>query len=81
MLATALQRLQCGVLLSDERNDWRFDFLSTELMASGGKHMCHDECAILWPSEVRRKTYRNTRWVHLDRDKKSLVDSDGQDPV
>lgn len=81
MLATALQRLQCGMLLSDERNNWRFDFLSIERMASGGKHVCHDGCAISWPSELRRKTYRTTRWVYLDRDKEIRLDDDGQDPV
>lgn len=66
MLATALQRLQCGVLLSDERNDWRFDFRSTERMASGSKHTCREGCAVLWPSEIRKKTYESTRWVDLD---------------
>ena len=67
MLATALERLQCGELVKENRNDWRWDFGSTYKMASSGFRQCRDDCTRILALEVRRRIDGRSRWVALGK--------------
>lgn len=66
MLATALQRLQCGQLASQNCNDWRWDFGSSHKMVSSGSRRCRQGCSRILPAPVRRKINEGGRWRDLD---------------
>lgn len=66
MLATALQRLQCGELPKQVGNDWRWDFDSPYKMAMYGRRKCRDDCARVLPAAVRRQLNQGSRWSELD---------------
>jgi hypothetical protein len=66
MLATALQRLQCGELGNDRCNDWRWDFGSTYRMASSGFRSCREGCSRILPPVIRKRINQRGRWRGLD---------------
>jgi len=66
MLATLLQRLQAGLLLESDVNNWRWDFLSDCRMATAGISRCRDGCQSWYPARARKKINDGTRWAHLD---------------
>jgi hypothetical protein len=67
MLATALERLECGELAKENRNDWRWDFGSTYKMASSGFRQCQSGCARILALDVRRQIDASCRWLALGK--------------
>jgi len=67
MLSTLLQRLHCGVLTSDDCNDWRWDFGSTYRMATRAQRACAHSCTRVGPSDVRAQLHLGGRWKSLER--------------
>lgn len=67
MLATLLQRLHRGELISDECNDWRWDFGSSYRMASFAQRACSYSCNRVSPSEVRSRLHLGGRWKSLEQ--------------
>jgi len=68
MLATALQRLQLGVLADVPQNNWRWDFLSDYAMAATpARSRCRDSCRSWYSPKIRAMRNQGTRWAHLDR--------------
>ncbi|HET8710951.1 MAG TPA: hypothetical protein VFM32_06230, partial [Spongiibacteraceae bacterium] len=65
MLATALQKLQAGQLVSMPRNDWRWDFGSPHKLASSGMRQCKQACANRYDVRLRRSVNRDSLWIDL----------------
>jgi hypothetical protein len=70
MLATALQRLEAGVLHTSSENDWRWYWDSAHVMARDGIRSCRADCHQLQPLDVRLAMHAGTRWIGLDSDLK-----------
>lgn len=67
MLGTLLQRLEGGVLAQAATNNWRWDFLSSHVMAARpGRSRCRTGCASWYPPSVRANANAGTVWAHLD---------------
>lgn len=67
MLGTLLQRLECGVLSQTAANNWRWDFLSSHIMAARpGISKCRTGCASWYSRSVRATANAGTAWAHLD---------------
>jgi len=67
MLATALQRLQAGVLADGSANNWRWDLLSEfRMVAPPGRSTCLEACGSWYPHSVRMRFNAGTRWSFLD---------------
>ncbi|MEX2374809.1 MAG: ThiF family adenylyltransferase [Dehalococcoidia bacterium] len=68
MLTTLLQRLAVGALMETAANNWRWDFLSSHVMAARpGRSKCRSDCSSWYPPSVRAKANAGTAWSHLDR--------------
>jgi len=67
MLATALQRLECGELAEQNRNDWRWDFGSTYKMAGSGFRQCRFDCKRVLALDIRRRLDSTNRWLELGK--------------
>lgn len=67
MLATALQRLQQGVLADARPNNWRWDFLSDHAMvATPARSRCRESCRSWYSPKIRAMRNQGTLWAHLD---------------
>jgi molybdopterin/thiamine biosynthesis adenylyltransferase len=67
MLATLLQKLSAGELMSDECNDWRWDFASNYKMAAYARRACSGLCTRVSSLDVRKRLHVNGRWKSLER--------------
>jgi hypothetical protein len=66
MLATALQRLEVGLLPKGLENDWRWYWDSEHRMTQDGIRACLADCRQVQPPEVRRVMHAGSRWIGLD---------------
>lgn len=66
MLATALQRLEVGLLPQGPENDWRWYWDSEHRMTQDGIRSCRADCRQVQPPEVRRAMHADSRWIGLD---------------